>query len=155
MFALQPRMTRSHTASAPGPGSPHVVLAEDDASLRRVLAEVLRLRGFVVEEVADGRQLASTLEKARRGSPPDLLIADFGMPGVDGPDSLTHWAAARVPTLVMTSVGDAETCSRAHSRGAAAVMEMPFTLRELEAQIHVVLAPHGYREQPGAMPMGA
>ncbi len=98
------------------------------------------MRGFAVDEVADGAGLAFALERLRdAGTRPDVLIADFGAPEGDELDALLPWAAERVPTIVMTGYGDGGTGTRAYARGASAVMEKPFTLRELVAQIHDLL----------------
>lgn len=129
------------TQSAQPPPRAHLVLAEDDAPLRRVLGEVLRLRGFLVDEVADGFELLSALDRALATGPrPDLLITDLRMPGIDGMDALVPWVAERIPTIVMTAFGDPETHALALARGAAVVMDKPFGLRELIANIERLLA---------------
>jgi CheY-like chemotaxis protein len=64
------------------PGRPglHVLVAEDDAGLATSLAWWLRRHGHAVRVAADG---PAALAMAR-ASPPDVLVLDIGLPGLDG-----------------------------------------------------------------------
>lgn len=75
-------MTRRMTANDPSNPAPRrrVLIAEDDASLRRLLQELLEGEGYVVEAVADGAEAFARVQAA----PPDLLVSDAIMPGLDG-----------------------------------------------------------------------
>src|SRR5262249_18396203 len=57
-----------------------VLLVEDDADTRMVLAELLRLQGARVAEAASTALALEQLRHAR----PDVLVSDIGMPGDDG-----------------------------------------------------------------------
>ncbi len=54
---------------------------EDDASAGGRLAQMLREDGYEVEFVPDGETAISRL---RRSPPPDVLVADYRLPGIDG-----------------------------------------------------------------------
>jgi two-component system cell cycle sensor histidine kinase/response regulator CckA len=65
-------------------GSEVILLAEDEGSVRAMLARSLRDCGYTVLEARDGSE---ALELARRqADPPDLVIADVVMPGLGGPE---------------------------------------------------------------------
>ena len=58
----------------------HVLVAEDEAHIRRLIRFLLEQEGFLVDEVEDG--IAAL--KAVRNCRPDLLILDIMLPGMDG-----------------------------------------------------------------------
>ena len=69
--------------SAEDPPSRHVMIAEDDPMFRRILQSWLREWGYQVTVVQDGAQAWEILQ---RESSPELLILDWVMPGVNGPE---------------------------------------------------------------------
>jgi len=58
-----------------------VLIVEDDAELRDMMAQLLTLEGFVAATVANGRE---ALEYLRRGDRPDIILLDLMMPVMDG-----------------------------------------------------------------------
>lgn len=59
-----------------------ILVVEDQAAERELLADCLRLAGFEVVTVADG---AAALDYLRDHEPPELVLLDMRMPGIDGP----------------------------------------------------------------------
>jgi CheY-like chemotaxis protein len=57
-----------------------ILIAEDNATNRELLREILEARGCAVLEACDGQQALSMLEQ----NPPDLVLMDIGMPIMDG-----------------------------------------------------------------------
>lgn len=57
-----------------------VLIAEDNATNRELLRELLEARGYVVEEASDGQAALRMMEH----SAPDILLLDIGMPVLDG-----------------------------------------------------------------------
>ncbi len=57
-----------------------LLLAEDNSDARRMLAQMLRQRGFDVCEAADGREAIETFASHS----PDVAVIDIGLPGIDG-----------------------------------------------------------------------
>jgi DNA-binding response OmpR family regulator len=82
-----------------------ILVVDDEAPLREMLADYLSAFGYVMETVPDGRAMRD--EPARRGA--DLVILDVHLPGESGYD-LAHEIAAddgrRI--LMLTAVGDLE-----------------------------------------------
>ncbi len=65
-------------------GKPTVLIADDSRVFRVLMAEVLREKGLIVEEAADGRQAMDAITSMR----PDLLVLDALMPVHSGFDIL-------------------------------------------------------------------
>lgn len=110
---------------------PCVVLAEDDAALRLMLAGELTRSGFDVIECSDGIALLELL--ASRHSRGDsmatgLIVVDNCLPGVTGLEVL-DWLRRRevnVPVVLMTAFGSIDMRIEAASLGVAAFVEKPF-----------------------------
>jgi CheY-like chemotaxis protein len=117
-------------------GSPiHILLVEDDAPLRTVLAEILREDGYAVQEAADGRSALDALRAA-----PDAVVLDLQLPRLDGHDFVRalrdHTGCKRVPLLVVS--GAAQAADAADRLGADALVRKPFDLDELLGAVHRV-----------------
>jgi DNA-binding response OmpR family regulator len=113
----------------------HVLIAEDDTEMRRLLADALRRSGCEVAEAKDGSQLFAVCS-AGDGPAFDVIVSDQRMPGRTGLDVLADlrrrgWRGAFV---LITAFGDAETHAWA-SRLGAAVFDKPFDLDELRRRV--------------------
>jgi CheY-like chemotaxis protein len=116
-----------------------ILLVEDDAPLRTVLAEVLREDGYAVEEAADGQLALDALRAA-----PDAVVLDLQLPRLDGPGFIRelrdHPDRGRVPLLVIS--GAAQAADVADRLGADALVRKPFDLDELLGAVHRVSHAH-------------
>ena len=125
----------------------HVLLVEDDDEMRKMLAFVLRRNGCRVTEERDGCQALEYLGDIG-GHPdraPQLLLIDQCMPGVCGLDVIqaTRTAGMRIPAILITAFGDAETHNRAQALGATPVLDKPFGMGELLAIVQRLAPPMG------------
>ena len=134
-----------------------ILLAEDDADLRQLLASELAADGYEVEEVADGRQFADWLA---RWSDPDerddschVIISDIRMPGHSGLDILArlHRLQSKLPVIIITAFGDSATRRLAASLGAVAVFGKPFDVDDLRTAI-LHFAANSLARRPAAPP---
>ena len=123
----------------PGASQSHVLLAEDDRELRRMLAGELRKDGFVVKESGTGFELLEHLgDSTLRAQPIDLIVTDVRMPGVsgltvvDGLRSGTRSGGWATPIILITAFADAETHAEA-SRLGAVLLSKPFDVDEFRA----------------------
>jgi DNA-binding response OmpR family regulator len=112
-----------------------ILLVEDDAPLRMILAEVLREDGYAVEEAADGRSALAAMRAA-----PDAVVLDLQLPHLDGASFIRELrdrpARGRVPLLVVS--GAAHAADAADRLGADALVRKPFDLDELLWAVHRV-----------------
>ena len=138
--------TRNNSSNEP-PRSPlTILLAEDDANLRGMLAIVLRREGHRVVELRNGAELRDQLDvRYRPGqlAPPDILvISDLRMPEVD---ALSLIRAVRErghqpPFIMLTAFGSSEVHAAARSLGALRVLDKPFDFDELREVVRTFRA---------------
>lgn len=112
------------------PGSPtHLLLVEDHAAQRQLLAEQLTRRGYRVHQVASGEEALTQLADFAF----DLLITDLRLPGIDG-TAVVAAAMARYPdiiTIIVTGYGTMPAAVRAVKQGAWDILAKPFDIEEL------------------------
>jgi DNA-binding response OmpR family regulator len=102
-----------------------ILIVDDDAAIRYLLAWPLRKAGHAVEEVGDGQAAIEQLDT----SPYDVVLLDVGLPGgMNGLDVLAHArAAATPPIVIMMTADDTEETFLAAVRGQAyRFMRKPF-----------------------------
>ncbi len=117
----------------------HILIAEDDDSLRRFLAKALERAGHEVTSVPDG----IAAEKAVDGTNFDLLIADIVMPGLDGIELARRVCEQRPELQVMFITGFAAVALKARQlvpRSDTKVLSKPFHLRDLVEEVERLLA---------------
>lgn len=86
-----------------------VLIVEDDADLREMMAQLLTLEGYRAETVSNGREALKFLHE---GPPPDLILLDLMMPVMDGWEfrkvQQGEPALAKVPVVVLTALDQAQ-----------------------------------------------
>jgi DNA-binding response OmpR family regulator len=115
----------------------HILVCDDEAELREMLAEYLAKRGHVVATAGDGAELRAALETR----PVELIVLDIAMPGEDGLSVLRGLRAAgsRVPVVMLTAAGETIDRILGLEMGADDYLGKPVDLRELDARIKAVL----------------
>ena len=122
----------------------HVLLADDDADIRAIVAlALLRDEFFALRSCASGAEALRTVREWR----PDLVLLDVKMPGTDGPTVLARMRAdervAVVPVVFVTARTAATDGPRFAALGAAGVIEKPFDPLRLGAQLRRFVALEG------------
>ena len=137
---VAPEAETASLEPAPDGQGQHVLLVEDDASVRLLVASVLDELGYAVIEVADPRLAAPILESNR---PVDLMVSDVGLPGMNG-RQLAEIARQHRPDLpILFVTGYAENAA-IRSSFLGRNMDMitkPFSLDVLSAKISEMLQP--------------
>jgi DNA-binding response OmpR family regulator len=119
---------------------PPILIADDDADVRRLIAVLLERAGFRALEAADGRE-ALTLLYAQR---PAAVVLDVTMPGLDGWKVLERIReVSEVPVLMLTAQGDELHRVRGLRAGADDYVSKPFGRQELLARIEALLRRSG------------
>ena len=114
----------------------HLLLVDDEASLREPLADYLVRQGFAVTQAASAAEARSVL----RDEAPELILLDIMMPGEDGLSLCRHLAETRaIPTILLTARGEATDRIVGLEIGADDYVVKPFEPRELVARIRSVL----------------
>jgi two-component system response regulator MprA len=114
-----------------------VLLVDDDAPIRRMLARTLGAEGYDVAAVADGGSALASVER----SVPDVIVLDVAMPGLDGL-SVTRRLRAKglaVPILLLTARDALHERVAGLDAGADDYLVKPFEVEELTARIRALL----------------
>jgi len=108
-----------------------ILIVDDDADIRRLVADLLRREGYRVELAEDGAELDVVL----RRTPVDLFVLDLMLPGEDGLSLCRRIRADQdTPILMLTAKGDETYRVTGLERGADDYLVKPFGTRELLAR---------------------
>jgi len=117
-----------------------VLVADDDADIRELVAFKLAQAGFEVVTAPDG---VSALETART-TPLDLAVLDLMMPGLSGLDVCAQLrreeATATLPVIMLTAKAQEQDVATGFAAGADDYVVKPFSPRELVSRVQAVLA---------------
>ncbi len=130
-----------------------IVVVEDDLAINEVVVRYLEKDGFEVDSFGHGGEaLDALLER-----PPDLVVLDLMLPGIDGVELFRRLRAlAPVPVVMLTARGDETDRILGLEMGADDYIAKPFSPRELVARVKAVLRRvQGAREtvEAGASPV--
>jgi CheY-like chemotaxis protein len=129
----QARLGVERPLSMPPTDSKTVLVIDDDASLRRILTDLLVDEGYAVFEAPDGHRGLTLAERLS----PDVILLDLALPGTTGLDLLEDLkrrkATRATPVIVMTAY--AYLLRQGDVRQAAGVLQKPFDLSDLLGQV--------------------
>lgn len=131
-----------------------VVVADDEDGMREVMSRVARREGHRVVEIADGLALSTYLKAAFRGQtdspPPDLLISDIHMPGIDGLEALERAPEVtwQLPVILVTGLPSSQVEDRSRGVGAVELIYKPFSMERLAEAIRRLLPPESMPPGP-------
>jgi DNA-binding response OmpR family regulator len=121
-----------------------VLVVDDEPKITQVVADYLRTAGFTVTTAGNG----SVAVTSARAQPPDLVVLDLGLPGMDGLDVARELRqASAVPIIMLTARGEEADRVVGLELGADDYIVKPFSPRELLARVRAVL-----RRTDGAPP---
>ena len=117
-----------------------LLLVEDDPSMLATLERALSRRGLVVTGCGDGRQ---ALERWH-AMPPDVVLLDLTLPGLDGLEVLARArrSGLTTPVLILTARGTVGDRIIGLNTGADDYLPKPFDLDELEARVRALHRRH-------------
>jgi two-component system OmpR family response regulator len=131
----------------------HLLVVDDDAEIRQLLASYLRENGYRVTAVADGRAMRAAMAAGE----PDLVILDVMLPGEDGVSLCRAIRAhSELPVIMLTARGGETDRVVGLEVGADDYVPKPFSPRELLARVKSVLRrsralPANLRRQEGRL----
>ena len=127
-----------------------LLLVEDDPAIRHSLVRALSERGHAVTSTTTAMDALQQVVAA----PPDLVILDLGLPGLDGYEALRMLRAiSRVPVVVATARDDEGDIVRALNAGADDYLVKPFGPGQIDARIRAVLRRASEGDVPHAAPI--
>jgi sigma-B regulation protein RsbU (phosphoserine phosphatase) len=126
-----------------------ILIVDDDALSRKILAQVLASTGYNCQVCGDGAEALEII----RAKPPSLLLLDFDMPGANGAEVLRelrsdrHQAVAQVPTIMLTGHGSEQSEVSCLQAGADDFVTKPVNTAVLRARIETQLRLRSMRRQ--------
>ena len=154
-FDKQARQALSALVLPPDLGQLRVLVVDDHQTARQVLRAMLESFGFLVEEASSGGEALARIEAAEaRGTPFELLLIDWRMPGLDGVATLSALggdsSVRHPPSVIMvTAHGREEALEASAGLPVAGVLTKPTTPSSLFDTI--ILALTGQRRQGRAV----
>src|SRR5512140_2575641 len=117
-----------------------ILIVDDEESVRKSLADVMRDEGYEVVTAASGREGIDLLNEAQ----PALALLDIAMPGMDGIETLRRFREIRpdLPVIMVTGHGTIETAVKTTKMGAYDFMVKPPELAHL-----ILVVKHGLDER--------
>lgn len=129
-----------------------ILIADDEARIRRLVSDFLKRDGHSILEAADGREALQMIENRQSGL--DLAILDVMMPGMDGFEVLRALRAQEsgdkhLPVMMLTARAEDADQVRGLEEGADDYVTKPFSPIVLAARVRALLK----REGRAAMPV--
>ena len=135
-FQITPNTTLSVFGAAHPDHKRRILIADDDESERRMLAEYLEQEGYRVEQAADGRQALAAMANFL----PDLIILDVKMPELDGLEVVRRvHATSNVPIIITSRLVDDMDRIAGLSAGSDDYVTKPVRPRELVLRLQGLL----------------
>jgi class 3 adenylate cyclase len=117
----------------------HVLVVDDDAFNRRLLTATLAREGLRTTSATDGAEALTAI----REDPPDVVLLDIEMPGIDGFEVLERIkgdeAVRHLPVIMISGLGDTESVVRCLEIGADDFLPKPFDVAILRARVNAGL----------------
>lgn len=130
----------------------HIAIVDDDRAIRWVLERALAQPDL---EVQSFERADAALESIER-NPPDVLLTDIRMPGLDGLDLMAKVRQMHpdLPVIVMTAHSDLDSAVASYQGGAFEYLPKPFDVDDALALVRRGVAHARERRSPAAMPEG-
>jgi two-component system OmpR family response regulator len=128
--------TAARVATMPTAIQPHVLIVDDDASIRALLTEYFTENGLRVSSAATSAEMTAILAEAAI----DIVVLDLRLAGEDGMAiARTLRSQSAIPIIMLTGVRDEADRVMGLELGADDYLTKPFSPRELLARVRTVL----------------
>ncbi|MCI0545040.1 MAG: response regulator transcription factor [Actinobacteria bacterium] len=117
--------------------SGRILVVDDEETLTDLVASALRFAGYEVETAGDGFGALRTI----KGTPPDLVVLDVSMPGIDGFEVCRRIRrdGLQTPVIFLTARDDIDDIRTGFRQGGDDYLTKPFSLEELGLRIEALL----------------
>ncbi len=123
-----------------------ILIVDDDATMVNLLSTVLEFEGYETRKALSGKEALESID----GDPPDVVLLDIMMPGMDGFEVLARLrgnaSTEKLPVIMLTARTEDKDIFEGWRRGADEYVTKPFDPRDLVETIKGVLA-RSYEER--------
>ncbi len=113
-----------------------ILVVDDEETIREVVRRYLEREGFLVREAADGFEALDQI----KDNPPDLIVLDLMLPGIDGLSLTQHIRHDRqIPIIMLTAKSEPGDRIRGLDLGADDYVTKPFSPQEIVSRVRAVL----------------
>src|SRR5438132_1166640 len=128
--------------------SSRILVVDDDDSVISVMQQYFATAGYRVEFAQHGGDALTLVQH----DPPDLVLLDLMMPGMNGVEVLQRILALRatLPVIIVTARADATLAEQTRALGAFAYVTKPFEFAYLARIVHLALTRSGEGAGGGA-----
>jgi nitrogen regulation protein NR(I) len=125
------------------------LIIDDDDQLRKSFHKLLSEEGYRVQSAASGEAGIKIIKE----KPPDLVVLDMRLPGLNGFDTFraAHQIEPKLPVVIMTAYGTTETAIEATKMGAFDYVLKPFDIPEMLSIIHKAIEAGRFMRSPVTM----
>ena len=114
----------------------NILVVDDEPQITRVLKTTLSSQGYGVRSASNGEEALNEM----KNWPPDLIITDLRMPGIDGLELCRRVRVdSRIPIIVLSVKGEESIKVQALDAGADDYVTKPFSVNELLARVRAAL----------------
>lgn len=111
-----------------------VLIVDDQNGIRVLLVEVFSSEGYQTSQASNGKLALEIVRK----DPPDLVLLDMKIPGMDGLDILKHIKQINpsIKVIMMTAYGELDMIKEATDLGALMHFTKPFDIDDLRSAVN-------------------
>lgn len=132
----EPALDKPDRSSASPEAARRILVVDDAADTRLIVASALRGAGFEVAQADSGDAALAMVER----NPPDLVLLDIDMPGMSGLEVLTKLKATQaIPVILLTGLDRENDRVAGLDLGADDYITKPFFAKELAARVRAAL----------------
>jgi DNA-binding response OmpR family regulator len=114
----------------------NILIVDDETQVTLVIKRILEKEGYAVTTANDGHEALELVVK----SPPDLIILDINMPGINGYQVLEKIREHHdIPVIMLSAIQDVSSVGNSIGLGADDYIRKPFHLSELSARVKAKL----------------
>ncbi len=125
-----------------------ILVVEDNPLNLKLVRDVLEFAGYAVTAAGSGEEALRLAQE----DPPDLVLMDLALPGIDGTETLQRLRSGvldgGVPVVAVTAFAMAEDRQRASAAGFDGYVEKPISVRALPGQVEDLLSKAGKSAGP-------
>lgn len=116
-----------------------ILITDDDPINRKLVENLLKPNGYDIRSVASGQAALDAVDS----DPPDLILLDLMMPGMDGFEVVSRLkadaATGRIPIVMLTALDDDGSRARLYSAGISVILTKPLDRWALQGCINQLL----------------